>query len=511
MDATSYHSKTVYSKRSENIKYTVTRSFSCSLYITDWNKDSKANFTKYWKGWDAHITDPDIKDISKVLRSSLFPVCHYNTHAKNISLSKFSVHYIILSHSLLKNSYNNVPLKQNLSRSLTHTHNLADTYFSRTTDVVKNQLRRKLNEPAADAPKVWRKWVLNWDRISAVAFLRSKIEVIISTLDANYLDKTEIDTLKKYIPWPEPAITAFSTFNYTGDLDVSLMHVLRESLGQWWSPHMHHIYGGMSKLPEKFIEPNASVGVHLEKDITFGVTVNDIEFSAPAGKATAVVVKGYYTTSGRPFEEKGDAVIVTTPLHIIREIRIHAKDSSTKGLPYEFYQAIENIFYGPSTKIMIQCKERFWEKSDITGGFSKTSLPIGQLHYPTKEGHPPVKSGILMCYTWKSEALLFGAMKPEVAIRVAVQEIARIHPEIETQWETGAVQAWYSDPSSQGAYVRLKPYQYKHMEFLMYPWENVYFAGEGISFASGWIQGALESGLRAAFQFYARNEKFTPT
>ena len=406
------------------------------------------------------------------------------------------------------------------SRSLTYTRNLADTYFERTTEVVKNQLRRKLKESTpADAPKVWREWVLNWDRISLVAFLRSKIEVIILTLDANYLNATEIETLKKYIPWPEPAITAYSTFNYTGDLDVSLMHVLRESLGQWWSPHMHHIYGGISKLPEKFIENHAAVGVHLEKDITFGVTVNDIEFSAPAGKATSVVVKGYYTTSGRPFEEKGDAVIITTPLHIIREIRIHAKDSCTKGLPYEFYQAIENIFYGPSTKIMIQCKERFWEKSDmngginsgITGGFSKTSLPIGQLHYPTKEGHPPTKSGILMCYTWKSEALLFGAMKPEVAIRVAVREIARIHPEIETQWETGAVQAWYSDPSSQGAYVRLKPYQYKHMEFLMYPWENVYFAGEGISFASGWIQGALESGLRAAFQFYARNEKFTPT
>ena len=35
---------------------------------------------------------------------------------------------------------------------------------------------------------------------------------------------------------------------------------------------------------------------------------------------------------------------------------------------------------------------------------------------------------------------------------------------------------------------------------------NIFFAGDGLSFATGWIQGALESGLRAAFQFYIRNE-----
>ena len=34
----------------------------------------------------------------------------------------------------------------------------------------------------------------------------------------------------------------------------------------------------------------------------------------------------------------------------------------------------------------------------------------------------------------------------------------------------------------------------------------MFFAGDGLSFAVGWIQGALESGLRAAYQFYWRNE-----
>ena len=62
-------------------------------------------------------------------------------------------------------------------------------------------------------------------------------------------------------------------------------------------------------------------------------------------------------------------------------------------------------------------------------------------------------------------------------------------------------------PTAQGAYALLKPTQYQNVRYLLkYPMANIFFAGEGLSFASGWIQGALESGLRAAFQFYIRNE-----
>jgi monoamine oxidase len=36
---------------------------------------------------------------------------------------------------------------------------------------------------------------------------------------------------------------------------------------------------------------------------------------------------------------------------------------------------------------------------------------------------------------------------------------------------------------------------------------NVHFSGENLSFAPGWIQGALESGLKSAYQVYARYVK----
>ena len=337
------------------------------------------------------------------------------------------------------------------------------------------------------------------------------MEEIKLKLDKEYQNDIDIDweTLEKLVPWPEAAITAFSVYNYTEQLDQSLVQYLRDELGEWWSSDMHHINGGMYQLPEKFTKPNEdgwNHDVHLEEDIIFNVTVNEIEYTSTE-EQKHVTVKGYFTSSGQPCTFDGDAVIVTTPLHIIRQIKI-VNTEGTEEFPRKFYQALEDIWYGPSTKIMIQTKTRFWEDMNIEGGFSKTNLPIGQLHYPTKVDEPKSEKGILLVYTWKAEALLFGSLRPQIAIREAVRQISSIHPNIEEEFEVGAVQAWYSDPSAQGAYVLLKPNQYRNVRDLMlYPWKNIFFAGEGISFAAGWIQGALESGLRAAYQFYSRNEE----
>ena len=384
-----------------------------------------------------------------------------------------------------------------------------DEYYDKTVKRVKWQLTSRLQSTSSNSEKakIWRKWIDNYSQFPLNGFLRSEKNAIVGTLSDDYKKEIEKSDLGDYIPWPEEAITAYSVYNYTEQLDQSLVQFLRDELGNWWSDNMHHIDGGMSKLPEKFYE-------NLHQEITFNVTVNEIQYKATPTDME-VKVSGYYSTSGQPCEFSGNVVIVTTPLHIIRQIKIVSMDTDpAKQFPDIFYKAIEDVWYGPSTKIMIQTKTRFWDTSEkpIKGGFSKTNLPIGQLHYPTapESGDVPEK-GILLVYTWKSEALQFGALKPQIAIREAVRQIAEIHPEIEKEYEVGAVQAWYNEPSAQGAYVLLKPHQYRNIERLMYyPFLNIFFAGEGISFAAGWIQGALESGLRAAYQFYAQNEDKIP-
>jgi len=368
--------------------------------------------------------------------------------------------------------------------------------------------------------EIWESWIENWNKFSLESFLRNTRDGVFQLLDKDHqLSAKESTKLNELIPWPEEAITAYSVFSYTEQLDQSLVQYLREQLGHWWSDDMHQIDGGSSRLSEAFTKKKClndwKKTVHIEEKITFNATVDEVIYEAEDQhdpRSWRITVKGYYTSSGRPFEVDGDAVIITVPLYIIRSIKFVAKQNTkpTEKLT-EVYKAIEDIWQGPGTKIMLQCKTRFWEKEGIKGGFTKTNMPVGQIHYPTQVANPKSDRGILMCYTWKGEAVSFAALPPHIAIQQAVRQIEEIHPEIKQQFEVGAILAWSTEPSAQGAYALLKPYQHNNVRALLaIPCLNMYFSGDGISFAPGWMQGALESGLRAAYQFYCTNESNKP-
>lgn len=435
-----------------------------AVRVAKWNEDPLERTNKLWPGWNATLIDEGVHDITSI-----------------------------------------------------------NAYHDRTTQVITDQLLNYLNTPGVDPCVAWDQWIDLWSQFPVDGFLQSTYEAVMTKVQEKVCERrelekkhdiplTSLEELKKYLPWPNAAITAFSVFNYTPDLDISLVQHLRDPLGHWWSSEMHCIKGGMSLLPEAFTKKDNggwNPDVCLHENIHFNRTVKEIKYKFYGGDTenNHVVVKGYFSNSRQPFEIEGDAVIVATPINILRQIN-YTPCQHTEPPPKEFHKAIEDIFTSPSTKLFIQTKTRFWEKEGIKGGFSKTNLPIGQLHYPSNlTGEHPGEKGILLVYTWKTEALLFGSLDPITALYEAVEQIATIHPEIKGQVETGAVCAWYNQPTAQGAFVLLKPTQYQNVRYLQqHPLDNIFFAGEGLSFASGWIQGALESGLRAAYQFYIRNE-----
>ena len=246
-----------------------------------------------------------------------------------------------------------------------------------------DQLRRWLEETEegdnVSKAKKWKRWIDNWCQFTLEGFLQSTYEAVLTKIP-HVDDQEGLKDLKCLLPWPDAGVRAYSVFSYTEQLDQSLVQYLRDQLGQWWSRNMHRIKSGMSKLPEAFAEK-------LEGKIRFNRTANEIVYTFDESNPVMnrVEIKGYYTSSKRPFPTiVGRAAIVTTPINILRQITFTAKpDTATPPPPQEFYQAIEDIFTGPSAKIFIQAKTRFWEKGDhpIKGGFSKTNLPIGQIHY----------------------------------------------------------------------------------------------------------------------------------
>ena len=101
---------------------------------------------------------------------------------------------------------------------------------------------------------MWDKWIENWSQFSLASFLHNTRNGIVELLDTEHqLSDVESDKLDKLLPWPEEAVKAYTVFSYTTQLDISLVIFLCDQVGEWWSPHMHWIDGGMSMLTESFI------------------------------------------------------------------------------------------------------------------------------------------------------------------------------------------------------------------------------------------------------------------
>ena len=96
-------------------------------------------------------------------------------------------------------------------------------------------------------------------------------------------------------------------------------------------------------------------------------------------------------------------------------------------------------------------------------------------------------------------------MDDEDAIEQALEDVAQVHPSITEEFEVGAVQNWYDDPWARGAFALFEPEQQTRLqESIVAPEGRIHFAGEHTSLYHAWIQGALESGIRAAKEIHER-------
>ena len=87
--------------------------------------------------------------------------------------------------------------------------------------------------------------------------------------------------------------------------------------------------------------------------------------------------------------------------------------------------------------------------------------------------------------------------------------VARTLPAIRSQFEKGSVYRWALDPWARGAFAVFRPGQMTTlMPRLSRPEGDIHFAGEHTSPWMGWMEGALESGERAAREVLAgRSER----
>ena len=289
----------------------------------------------------------------------------------------------------------------------------------------------------------------------------------------------------------EGAIEMYGVMNFVeADMNNALIEVLREDLGKAYVD-MQEIVGGMDLLPLAFYE-------RLQRHIRFGAEVHAID------QDDRSVTVHYKTESGR-FAVSGDFAICAIPFSVLRHVE------ALKPFSREKQKAIRQLNYSASTKVLFQVRRRFWEEQDgIYGGATVTDLPIRRMNYPTPDALTD-RGVLLASYTWSQDALRWDAMDPETRLEEALHDVEKIHPSIRDEYEVGASHAWYDDRWAGGAFALFAPGQQTQLQdAIVRPEGRIHFAGEHCSLYHAWIEGALESGVRAAREVHEAPQPLVP-
>jgi len=283
----------------------------------------------------------------------------------------------------------------------------------------------------------------------------------------------------------EGALELYGVMSFReANMNAAVVEQLREIVGRSFED-MQEIAGGMDLLPRAFYE-------NLKPYVRFGAAVTAIEQSPES------VTVHYRGPAGRS-SVTGDYAICAIPFSVLRDVE-------TLGTPFSRpkQKAIRELNYNASGKILFQTRHRFWEDEDgIVGGTTVTDLPIRRICYPSFSDPNEERGTLLASYTWGQDALRWGAMDAEDTIEQALEDVAQIHPSITSEFEVGAVQNWYDDPWARGAFALFEPEQQTRLqESIVAPEGRIHFAGEHTSLYHAWIQGALESGIRAAREIH---------
>jgi monoamine oxidase len=185
-----------------------------------------------------------------------------------------------------------------------------------------------------------------------------------------------------------------------------------------------------------------------------------------------------------------DHVICTLPLPVLARLDVAPAFSSARRA------AIAAIAATSVTRVFYQTRTRFWRDQRLPGS-AITDLPIKWVVDATLTQAGP--RGILDAHLSGPEARRLAALAQSERLRHVLAHLERVYPGVSAQVEATAAMDWDADPWARGAYAWFRPGQLRALRRpLTGPEGCIQLAGEHLSSASGWMQGALDSGLRAA-------------
>ncbi|BAY41333.1 L-amino acid oxidase (plasmid) [Nostoc sp. NIES-2111] len=189
----------------------------------------------------------------------------------------------------------------------------------------------------------------------------------------------------------------------------------------------------------------------------------------------------------------GDCVLCTVPLTVLNQISFSPELSQAKK-----QAATGGYNYRAATRCFVKFPQRFWQKENLNGwGF----LEDEELWHTTWD--KPEKTGILQAYLKGEKALELDKFEGKTQQQKLLQHWEKILPGVSNYSVQSYFYSWTKDIWSKGGWAYPTDEQEKKLfSELNKPQGQIYFAGEHTSKTRGWLQGALESGLKAAQEIH---------
>lgn len=192
---------------------------------------------------------------------------------------------------------------------------------------------------------------------------------------------------------------------------------------------------------------------------------------------------------------RSDYLILAVPATKVRTLDINP------ALSREQAAAISRLAYGPVTKTLLQFDHRFWKKQNQPFAYG-TNLPIGAVWDANEQQKG--KSGILCLMAGGTAS---DATQKLLSTADAAGLVRMLDWLGKTRKKLVAMRSvtWEQDPWVEGGYAVFGPgYDPTLRSWLARPCGRMLFAGEHTSLLwQGYMNGAVESGLRAAAEIQA--------
>ena len=297
-------------------------------------------------------------------------------------------------------------------------------------------------------------------------------------------DIPQTEYLKKYLGFNDETIRLMNVVVHTDHMDnTSALHECRRyavgdfnravSRAQPDKPMVLQVKGGNSLLPLAMAN-SLKNGVELEKSVyAFDDQGDQVEVRCADGSVY-----------------KAKQVVCSIPYPVMRDIKFWPR------MPERMASAVSEIDYGISIQVHFALKREFWKDDGLPSSIW-SDAPFERFALLGRGENGAPSSAI--AFINGNEAFKYNLMTDKQVADYTMRELVKVRPALEGALEPIVVQSCHRNVHGAGDWVFWRPGQVtKYAAHMREPHGNIHFCGEHTAVNERGMEGAFESGERAA-------------